>query len=684
MKDLRAQLTVENIQYVPDLVLLVALGLGLYTQWYATQDALLSFVAITAMFVFAISCALRFYCNMHTAGSVVFHLWVGCLIGILAYSDNSLVEFVTTQEVMEAMFLTSLALGVFWHVLTRLLKLTDPHPGLLGTAAGLEGVGLLIGGMITGSAAWVLSLMTLAFMTHVAALRLKSAPAILSLAAFIVISVMCIFPVLSLHPNPYALVCIAGRHTLPAVLDLYLHSSSMLERWHRVVFTLPRLVRYASLLALLGLDTVLGVLVGQSTTQHKEWFVVFPLFLVVAAVWLLLHLAFFAACWQLMGKVTQCNAAHASLGPGEPPHSYPRIMAARGLRHFGLVTRRLICLSLTATLALLALGWETRTPYSLTLMFTVLPLEAATLSLFWELGDRLGGTCTAYAMISPVTALRPDDGATLMSAAAVQEMTSRAMSTLAQVQHFFAFHMLANFGCDLSTSGHNQESVHSKLSSFFAQRTGEGPRYDTYLLYYSGDVFENGDWAFADNKRLTLDTLLEWWEVQNAGSGARLILVLDASHAYVWAQAARRLSDVFLAVQTCRYIRRPEAESGGGEEGRVVGVGAFTQAFTQFNTGQEVSLDWSGKRRPLRAVYAASRGWPDFTFHRPTREDFRQYWDGNFPRVTRPLLRALNVPGVGSLFCCCSCFGRWLRRMQMACLPPREVDTGHGFKLVKT
>jgi hypothetical protein len=39
-------------------------------------------------------------------------------------------------------------------------------------------------------------------------------------------------------------------------------------------------------------------------------------------------------------------------------------------------------------------------------MFTVLPLEIATLSLFWEMGERLGGTCTAYAMISPVTSLR--------------------------------------------------------------------------------------------------------------------------------------------------------------------------------------------------------------------------------------------------------------------------------------
>lgn len=81
-------------------------------------------------------------------------------------------------------------------------------------------------------------------------------------------------------------------------------------------------------------------------------------------------------------------------------------MAARGLRHFGLVTQRLICLSLSSTLVLLALGWETRTSYSLALTFTVIPLEAAVLSLFWDLGDQLGGTCTSYGLISPVSSLR--------------------------------------------------------------------------------------------------------------------------------------------------------------------------------------------------------------------------------------------------------------------------------------
>lgn len=71
------------------------------------------------------------------------------------------------------------------------------------------------------------------------------------------------------------------------------------------------------------------------------------------------------------------------------------------------------------------------------------------------------------------------------------------MSTLTQMQNFFAFHMINNFGCDFSTSGVLLDSVQNKLNNFFNQRTQEGPRYDTYLLYYCGDVFENGDWALS-------------------------------------------------------------------------------------------------------------------------------------------------------------------------------------------
>ena len=39
--------------------------------------------------------------------------------------------------------------------------------------------------------------------------------------------------------------------------------------------------------------------------------------------------------------------------------------------------------------------------------------------------------------------------------------------------------------------------VQSKLKAFFERTTVDGPKYDTYLLYYSGSVYDSGDWALA-------------------------------------------------------------------------------------------------------------------------------------------------------------------------------------------
>ena len=79
----------------------------------------------------------------------------------------------------------------------------------------------------------------------------------------------------------------------------------------------------------------------------------------------------------------------------------------------------------------------------------------------------------------------------------MQELSSRATDILNTVQRFFAFHLIENFGCDYSSSGLTGESVESKLKLFFQRATVDGPRYDTYVVYYSGHVYESGDWALA-------------------------------------------------------------------------------------------------------------------------------------------------------------------------------------------
>lgn len=44
--------------------------------------------------------------------------------------------------------------------------------------------------------------------------------------------------------------------------------------------------------------------------------------------------------------------------------------------------------------------------------------------------------------------------------------------------------------------GVSLEECESRLADFFAQTTTAGPRYDTYVLYYSGPTIEaTGDWA---------------------------------------------------------------------------------------------------------------------------------------------------------------------------------------------
>lgn len=67
------------------------------------------------------------------------------------------------------------------------------------------------------------------------------------------------------------------------------------------------------------------------------------------------------------------------------------------------------------------------------------------------------------------------------------------------IQRFFAYHMIETYGCDYSTSGLTFDTLHSKIKSFLELRTSDGPRHDTYILYYSGHSHGTGEWALAGN-----------------------------------------------------------------------------------------------------------------------------------------------------------------------------------------
>ena len=84
----------------------------------------------------------------------------------------------------------------------------------------------------------------------------------------------------------------------------------------------------------------------------------------------------------------------------------------------------------------------------------------------------------------------------------IQDLSARATHILSIVQRFFTYHLIETYGCDYSSSGVSVESVETKLKSFFQRVTSDGPRFDTYVLYYSGSVYDQGDWALSGESLL--------------------------------------------------------------------------------------------------------------------------------------------------------------------------------------
>lgn len=99
---------------------------------------------------------------------------------------------------------------------------------------------------------------------------------------------------------------------------------------------------------------------------------------------------------------------------------------------------------------------------------------------------------------------RSDGSAVPVSAASVEEASNRSLRLLHIVQHFFTHHMIDVFSCDFSSSGLEQAFVESKLKSFFSKKTEDGPRFDTYVLYYSGHVYPNGNWALTGKNNMSI------------------------------------------------------------------------------------------------------------------------------------------------------------------------------------
>lgn len=400
MSDSKSKIPLSYLGYLPSVVLVVALGLGLYTQWQYTENKIILGFAVFGFFIFAVSCALQYYFHFEVLGQTLLHLWLGCILGIIIFADQKKIEFIMSQEVMNILLLTSGILTWCWNVLERLLHTVKHEAKMFTRVQILESVGLMISTLVTGKDALSFSILVVAFNINLASIRLKSFFGLLSFAVMLCISTLVIFRDISLTGNYYGLGCFIARHSFEPFLDLYFSGLTTLQRW-QCFFSLSKLLRYSFVMLIFALNITTGAVIGKLSANHKEWYVVVPLTVVFACIWLCFHLTYFITCWKLMTKITECNLTYISLT--DERKNMSRIMASKGVRHFSLISQRLICITLLTTIILGGLSWETRTSYSLALVLLVLPIECMTLSLFWYLGDNLGGTATGYAIIAPVT-----------------------------------------------------------------------------------------------------------------------------------------------------------------------------------------------------------------------------------------------------------------------------------------
>lgn len=103
-------------------------------------------------------------------------------------------------------------------------------------------------------------------------------------------------------------------------------------------------------------------------------------------------------------------------------------------------------------------------------------------------------------LLSPVPSA--DGQPSLLPPEQVQQLNLRSTGMLNNVQRLFSHHMIHTFGCDYSTGGVTLDALQAKLRSFLEICTADGPRHDTYLVFYSGHTYKGtGAWALA-GKRL--------------------------------------------------------------------------------------------------------------------------------------------------------------------------------------
>ncbi|KAL7401826.1 hypothetical protein ABVT39_005079 [Epinephelus coioides] len=669
--------SVRWLGYLSGLNLLIALCLGLYTRWERTAETGLLVIFVLALIVLGIASVVYYYFNMERVSLSLLHLWFGFLLGLQCFLNSPALESDVKEQAANYLLLVSVTLRTLWALLERLVGCAKYRPAFLTSAERLE-----LMGFATASTALLiqksLSVMVLvvALATVMIALRMKALLALANLVCFAVITAVLFFKSLNITINPFALACFFSQLICDPLLDVYFSGLSVTERWQP--FLVWRgLWRRLSLLPLLVVEVTFIILAAQKLKDLDQWYLMIPSSVVCALFWAICHMVFIITVWGFHTKLSECQRVCLSQGSGVS--GLDKVMASKGMRHFCLISERLVLFSLVSTVAVAALCWQASSSIFVSMFLLVLPLESLFHGLFHELGNSLGGTCVGYAVVIPTNYCSPDGQPVLLPPDQVQELNKRSTGMLNSVQRFFAHHLIENFGCDYSTSGLALDALQAKIKSFLELRTADGPRHDTYIIFYSGHSHRSGEWALAGGDTLRLDQILEWWREKNGRFCSRLILVLDCDNSLAWVKEVKKVEGLYVAVQGATLVRVTDVELQEPPQ-----LGDFTSQWVEYNCNSNSDIRWSERGRAVSATYGISKHWSDYTLHLPTGSDVTNHWSIYFPRMTYPVVQlVLWCSGLNALSLCSICL-RCLKRVKLNWFPPAILDTGQGFKLVRS
>ncbi|KAK2917584.1 transmembrane protein 168 [Channa argus] len=669
--------SVRWLGYLSSVNLLIALCLGLYTRWERTEESTLLVIFVLALFVLGIASILYYYFSMERISLCLLHLWFGFLLGLLCFLNSPAVQSDVKEQAANYMLLASLALRTLWALVERLLGSARYRAAFLTSAERLELAGFAIAStalLIQKSMSVMVLVVALA--TVMVALRMKAVLALTNLVCFALVTAAVFFKSLNITTNPSALACFFSQLICDPLLDVYFSGLSVTERWQP--FLVWRgLWRRLSLLPLLMVEVTFIVLAAHKVTDLDQWYFMIPIFVVCALFWSICHMVFVITVWGFHTKLTDCQRLCSSQGSGIS--GLDKVMASKGMRHFCLISERLVLFTLVSSVALAAFCWQDSSSIFLSMFLLVLPLESLFHGLFHELGNSLGGTCVGYAVVIPTNYCSPDGQPILLPPDQVQELNKRSTGMLNNVQRFFAQHLIETFGCDYSTSGVTLEALQAKVKSFLELRTADGPRHDTYIIFYSGHTHRSGEWALAGGDTLRLDQILDWWREKNGSFCSRLILVLDCDNSLPWVKQVRRVEGQHVAVQGATLARMSDVELQDPPQ-----LGDFTSQWVEYNCNSNNKIQWSERGRSVSADYGISKNWSDYKLHLPTGNDVTSHWSMYFPRMTYPMVHlALWCGGLNLLWICSVCL-RCLKRIKLNWFPPAILDTGQGFKLVRS